>query len=80
MKFRINNVDKTNILELKVSEKYKEILKKYNYNEDDVYSYIEIDSLENMINLEKELTLKNGFDRGVIVKENTITIYDDYIE
>lgn len=80
MKFRINNVDKEDVFESKVSERYKDILKKYKYNEDDKYSYIEIDSLDSMISLEKELTSKNGFGRGIIIEETTIIIYDDYIE
>lgn len=80
MKFRINNVDKEDVFKSKVSERYKDILKKYKYNEDDKYSYIEIDSLDSMISLEKELTSKNGFGRGIIIEETTIIIYDDYIE
>ena len=80
MKFRINNVDKEDVFELKVSERYKDILKKYKYSEDDKYSYIEIDSLDSMISLEKELTSKNGFGRGIIIEETTIIIYDDYLE
>lgn len=80
MKFYIDNVDKEDIYELKVSEKYKDILNKYKYDEDDKYSYIEINSLEDIVNLEKELTLKSGFNRGIIINGNTILIYDDYIE
>lgn len=81
MKFKIRNVDKENWYEdEKVKEVYKQILNKYDYQEDNKYSYITIETLDDLILLEKEVTTLNEFDRGIIINNNTITIYDDYIE
>ncbi len=80
MIFKIDCVDIDNFEDTKVSKRYKEILNKYNYFEDEKYSYIKINTINELISLEKQLTLKNGFRRGIIIRGNTITIYDDYIE
>lgn len=81
MKFKIRNVDKENWYEdEKVKEVYKQILNKYDYQEDNKYSYITIETLDDLILLEKEVTTLNDFNRGIIINNNTITIYDDYIE
>ncbi len=81
MKFKIRNVDKENWYEdEKVKEVYKQILNKYDYQEDNKYSYITIETLDDLILLEKEVTTLNEFNRGIIINNNTITIYDDYIE
>ena len=81
MKFKIRNVDKENWYEdEKVKEIYKQILNKYDYQEDNKYSYITIGTLDDLILLEKETTALNEFNRGIIINNNTITIYDDYIE
>lgn len=81
MKFKIRNVDKENWYEdEKVKEFYKQILNKYDYQEDNKYSYITIETLDDLILLEKELTTLNEFNRGIIINNNIITIYDDYIE
>ena len=81
MKFKIRNVDKENWYEdEKVKEVYKQILNKYDYQEDNKYSYITIETLDDLILLEKEITTLNKFNRGIIINNNTITIYDDYIE
>lgn len=81
MKFKIRNVDKENWYEdEKVKEMYKQILNKYDYQEDNKYSYITIGTLDDLILLEKETTALNEFNRGIIINNNTITIYDDYIE
>lgn len=81
MKFKIRNVDKENWYEdEKVKEVYKQILNKYDYQEDNKYSYITIETLDDLILLEKEVTTLNEFNRGIIINNNNITIYDDYIE
>lgn len=81
MKFKIRNVDKENWYEdEKVKEIYKQILNKYDYQEDNKYSYITIGTLDDLILLEKEITALNEFNRGIIINNNIITIYDDYIE
>jgi len=81
MKFKIRNVDKENWYEdEKVKEVYKQILNKYDYQEDNKYSYITIETLDDLILLEKEVTTLNELNRGIIINNNTITIYDDYIE
>lgn len=81
MKFKIRNVDKENWYEdEKVKETYKQILNKYDYQEDNKYSYITVETLDDLILLEKEISTLNKFGRGIIINNNIITIYDDYIE
>ena len=75
MKFKI-----WSITEEKVKEFYKKVLNKYDYEEDDKYSYINIKTLDELMQLEREVTSLNKFERGIIIKGDTITIYDDYIE
>lgn len=80
MIFKIDCVNIDKFEDTKVSKRYRKILNKYNYYENEKYSYIRINTLFELISLEKELTSRNGFRRGIIIKDNTITIYDDYIE
>lgn len=78
MKFRIESVAAFGTR--KTDERYKEILKKYNYLEDDESTYINIDTLEELMQLERQLKGKHRSIGGLILLEDTITIYDDYIE
>lgn len=80
MIFKIDCVNIDKFEDTKVSKRYRKILNKYNYYENEKYSYIRINTLFELISLEKELTSRNGFRRGIIIKDNTIMIYDDYIE
>ena len=82
MKFKIWNVinDYSDYDSDKVGELYKQVLNKYDYEEDDKYSYITIKTLDELMQLEKEVNSLSKLERGIIIKENTIIIYDDYIE
>ena len=78
MKFVISSVAAIGIR--KADKKYKSILSNYNYQEDDDYSYIEINTLEELIELNKKVKEVDIGSGGLIIRDNDIVIYDGYIE
>lgn len=57
-------------------EQYKDILEKFNFEGDEEEGIIEINTLEDVFDLQKEINKK-----GLIFnKDSSITIYDDWLD
>lgn len=72
------------------ASEYKEVLSKYNYRsvdrDDFQIDLIDINSLEELVELQTELKKQPGTQWGIVIDDGeypeykTITIYDNYLE